>query len=1193
MPPNVKTVNIEDEMKNSYLAYSMSVIVGRALPNARDGLKPVHRRALYSMYELGCLHNKPYKKSARIAGDCIGKYHPHGEGSVYLAFARFAQPWIMRYLLVDGQGNYGCFSGDTKVKLTDGRNLSFKDLVEENKQNRINYTYSYNFGTKKIEIAKILNPRLTKEKAKIAKVHLDDGTIIRCTYDHLFLLRDSTYIEAQNLTPETSLMPIYTRTSTNHKIVKVELTQETEDVYDLTINKTHNFTLSCGIFVHNSVDGDPCFTGDTKVKLADGRDLSFLELLAEQERGKIHYIFTYSEATKRIEIARFLNVRCTKKNAKIAKVYLDNGQIICCSYNQEFLLREGLYHKAETLACGVSLMPFNSKLSSRNGGQKIDGYEMVYQPNLQIWEYSHFLADEYNIARGVYDRSAGKVRHHLDFNKRNNSPDFDELVAQAKLHNHKICRVELTEELADVYDGEVEGSTKNFALSAGVFVHNCAAMRYTEARLSKIGELLLRDIDKETVQTEPNYDGSLQEPTVLPSVLPNLFLNGAEGIAVGMATSIPPHNLSELLDGIIYLIKHEDATIEELMKFVKGPDFPTGGFICGPEGIVQGYKTGRGKIKVRAKTHFEKNGNRDVIVADEIPFQVNKADLINKIAQLVSEKDPQNPTQRRLEGISDLRDESDKDGTRIVIELKRDANPEIVLNNLFEKTEFQSGFSFNCLAIVDNMPKMLSLKEALNIFIYHRRDVVARRTKYDLKKAQEKEHILLGLKIVTENSEKIVELIRKSKNSDEARTTLQNKFTLSEIQSKAILELQLRRLVILEGAKILEELSTTQGAIKEYNTILHSSDVLDDVIIGELEEVKKEFGDERKTKIIGATTEITTKDLTPDEEMVITLSHSGYVKRSSATLYRQQSRAGKGKTASGIKEDDFVRHMFVASTHDMLLVFSNLGRVYALNIFEIPEASRTAKGKAIVNLVGLKPEETISAVMTVKDFKPGHYLFFITKNGIVKKTDISEYDNIRASGLTVITIEEGDKLIGVTETDDQQQIILATKHGLMARFHEKNIRAVGRGAIGVRGIRLGENDEVVGFANTAKEDVELLVVSSKGFGKRTPLKEYRLINRGGKGVTGVRVTEKNGTVVGLLQVTGKEDVMLITNSGKLIRIKASDIRSYGRATVGVRLMTMQDGETLASATKIAEEDLEDEGVAAHEAEEKLTLFEEK
>ncbi len=999
---NTQTVNIEDEMKQSYLAYSMSVIVGRALPNAKDGLKPVHRRAFYGMYELGALHNRPYKKSARIAGDVIGKYHPHGEGSVYLAFARFAQPWNMRYCLVDGQGNFG------------------------------------------------------------------------------------------------------------------------------------------------SVDGDPCFTGDTRVQLVDGRTLSFLELIEEAKRGKKNYTYTFNHKTSKIEIAEITNIRKTKENTKIAKVYLDNGEVIKCTYNEKFLTREGTYAEARQLGTGASLMPCYRRLTTKET-RRIVGYEEVFQPTLGYWDYTHHLADEWNLRRGVYSK-----------------------------------KVELTNERADVYDCEI-AETHNFALAAGVFVHNCAAMRYTEARLSKLGELLLRDIDKDTVDLDPNYDGSLQEPAVLPSVLPNLLLNGSEGIAVGMATSIPPHNLTELLDGTIYLIKHENAELPELMQFIKGPDFPTGGFICGTEGIVQGYKTGRGKIKVRAKTHFEKLGGKDVIVADEIPYQINKATLITKIAQLVRDKE--------LEGISDLRDESDKEGTRIVVELKRDANPEVVLNNLFEKTDFESGFSLNCLAIVDNFPQVLTLKQALEIFISHRRAVVTRRTKFDLKRAQEKEHVLLGLKIVTENTDQIVELIRKSKNSDEAKTVLQGHFALTDTQVKAVLELQLRRLVVLESTKILQDLTETQAAIKGYKDILDSSSRLDDEIIKELEEIKKEFGDERKTKIIGDTNSITTKDLIADEQMVITISHVGYAKRSSVSLYKAQSRAGRGKTASGVKDEDFVEHMFVSSTHDILLVFTNQGRAYALNVFEIPEASRTAKGKALVNLISFKPDEKIATVLAVQDFTPGKFVFFVTKNGIVKKTALTDFERIRTSGLTAITIEEGDKLIGATVTDDEQQIVLATKQGMMARFAEKNIRPSGRGAIGVIGIRLDEGDEVVGFATSFDSiGVELLVVSSKGYGKRTPLEDYRLINRGGKGVTGVRVTDKNGPVVGLLQVGGGEDVMLITNSGTLIRLKAADIRSCGRATVGVKLIAMADGELLSSVTKVPEEDLEGE---VEEPKEKLTLFEEK
>lgn len=695
-----------------------------------------------------------------------------------------------------------------------------------------------------------------------------------------------------------------------------------------------------------------------------------------------------------------------------------------------------------------------------------------------------------------------------------------------------------------------------------------AAMRYTEARMSKLALELLKDIEKETVDFEPNFDESLKEPQVLPSRYPNLLVNGSNGIAVGMATSIPPHNLGEVIDASIYLIDNEDCSVEDLMNFIKGPDFPTASIIMGKENIVNAYKTGRGKVKVRAKAYIEElpKGKQQIIVT-EIPYQVNKAKLVEKIAELVKDK--------KVEGISDLRDESNRNGIRIVIELKRDVNANIVLNNLYKHSQMEETFSIIMLALVDKEPKVLNLKQILSHYVKHQKDVVTRRTKFELNKAESRAHILEGLRIALDNISKVslddvnsvIYIIRKSKNSQEAKIELTEKFGLSELQSQAILDMKLQRLTGLERDKIESEYSELMKTINRLKEILANEKLLLEVIKSEMIQIKEAHTDERRTEIRYSEGEIDERDLIEEEEITITLTHFGYIKRVPSDTYKSQNRGGRGISALTTREEDFVKHLITTTTHSRILFFTNKGRVFKLNSYEIPEGKRQSKGTALVNLLQLGPNEKIATLVAIDDKDNNEYLLFATKNGIVKKTKQEEFKNINKSGLIAISLREDDELIGVKLTDGKKDVLLATKEGISIRFNEKDIRHMGRSAMGVKGISLSSDDKVVSMS-LLEENKDLLVVSENGYGKRTNIDEYRLQSRAGKGIKTYNVTEKTGQIVGALMVNEDDEIMMINSDGVLIRLRVNEISMLGRVTSGVKLMKTNDEVNVVSIAKI-------------------------
>ena len=816
-------INIEDEMKSAYIDYSMSVIVSRALPDVRDGLKPVHRRVLYGMYELGVLSNRAYKKSARIVGEVLGKYHPHGDASVYDAMVRMAQEWSLRYLMVDGQGNFG------------------------------------------------------------------------------------------------------------------------------------------------SVDGD--------------------------------------------------------------------------------------------------------------------------------------------------------------------SP---------------------------------------------------AAMRYTEARMQKISEEMLADIEKETVDFQLNFDDSLEEPKVLPTKVPNLLINGASGIAVGMATNMPPHNLTEVVDGTLAYIDNNEIEIDDLIKIVKAPDFPTGGIIYGYEGVKEAFKTGRGRIVMRAKAGFEEVNGRESIIVTEIPYQVNKAEMIKKTADLVNEK--------KIEGISTIRDESDRNGMRIVYELKRDAVPNVVLNTLYKYTQLQSSFSVNNIALVNGRPQMLNLKDLIHYFVEHRHDVVVRRAQFDLRKAEERAHILEGLIIASDNIDEVIALIRSSKDGDEARAKLIERFKLSEIQARAIVEMRLRQLTGLEQDKLRAEYEEIMKLIASLKELLASKELRMQLIKDELTEIRDKYGDARRSQIEYSGGDVSIEDLIADENVVITISHAGYIKRTSLSEYKTQNRGGVGQKGSATRDQDFLEHLFVATNHQYLLFFTQKGKCFWMRVFEIPEGSKASKGRAIQNLINIEQDDKVKAFICTQDLKDeeyinSHYVIMATKQGQVKKTPLEQYSRPRQNGINAITIKEDDELIGAKLTTGNSQVLIAVKSGKLVRFEEEKTRPMGRTASGVRGITLADDkDEVIGLVSIDKDNIndsQILVVTENGYGKRTKVVDedgedvYRITNRGGKGVKTLNITDKTGQLISINDVTDEDDLMIINKSGLTIRMKVSDLRVMGRATQGVRLINIKGNDSIAAVTKVMREDEEE------------------
>ena len=967
-------VELEHEMRQAYLDYSMSVIVARALPDVRDGLKPVQRRILYTMYESGLRNDRPFRKSATTVGDVMGKYHPHGDAPIYDALVRLAQDFAARYPLVQGQGNFGCFTGDTKVELYNGEQKPFTELVEMAHKGLRAEIFTVD-PHRNVRIKPLRAPRLVRRNDPVVKVRLETGAEIVCTPDHRFMLRDGTYREAQQLKAKDQLMP-FSRSAIPERLhrtgafpIPASLSQKVStvepagraDVYDLTVDLTQNFALAAGVFVHNSIDDDPP-----------------------------------------------------------------------------------------------------------------------------------------------------------------------------------------------------------------------AHMRYTEARLAAISNEMLADIDKETVDFYPNYDNRHQQPTVLPARVPNLIVNGSAGIAVGMATNIPPHNLREIVAATKRLIDDPDLTTDDLCETVVGPDFPGGGVVYRfdeqrnvetgaaerVDAIRRAYAQGRGRIVARAKAHNEQlRGNRDAIIVTELPYAVNKASLIEKIADLVQNK--------KLAGISDIRDESDREGMRIVIEVKRDDDATLVLNNLYKHTAMQSAFNFNMLALVDQQPRTLSLKEILQHHVDHRREVIRRRTDHDLRKAKERAHILEGLKIAHDHINEIIKLIRAHKGQEIVLVgKLQESFGLTELQARAILEMQLRRLSGLERQKLDDDYRETIKLISELESILASPRRILGLIKQDLDEIATKYGDDRRTEIVDDTPrQLSAEEHVADEDVVITVSSRNYVKRMPLSTYRAQHRGGRGVIGMATREEDDVEHLVVARSHDRLYVFTDRGRVFALKVFELPDASRTAKGTPIQNILeAMQAGERLTALVALRDTSLAEHLVMATRKGFIKKTPLSEYANVRRAGLIAIALRKGDELAWVAPCTSQDRILLATRKGKAITFKATDARPMGRQTQGVTGIRLQKGDEVVGMG-IARPRTEALSVTENGFGKRTAVGEFPTQGRGGQGVILAALSPKTGNVAAIQMVDeGTQEILLITSNGVVIRTPLEQVRALGRATMGVKVMAVGETKIASIAT---------------------------
>jgi len=1216
--------SITEEMQESYIDYAMSVIVSRALPDVRDGLKPVHRRILYVMLEEGLRYTAKFRKSATVVGSCLGRYHPHGDQAVYDALVRMAQDFSLRYPLVQGQGNFGCFTADTKVKLADGRSLSFKELIKERKEGKKHWAFTFNPQSQRVEITEVKNPRLTRKNEKIMEATLDNGEKIKCTLDHRFMMRDGSYKQAQDLKPGNSLMPAYfnirrIRSHYNYLAVLQPFTGHYEfihklaDEYNLRNGKIKKIRDSYILHhkdfnkFNNSPDNIKRLTAIQHYKIHLKRAKSFWKGKGDEFRRK--HRESIKQALASIIIRKKISNSSKKlwKDPKYRAKFPENHfsemakklwkNVEMKEFHREKILQQRkdpkfieknkvglrkLYIKrVEKNPNYIKELTEKAKVALSINWKNPQYKERVIKSKILSYVYS--LLNRYpRITPEIYEKERCNNCIPRLKNALNYFDNFSEIAEKAQKYNHKVKRVKILRNKEDVYDLTAE-PWHNFLLGAGVFVHNsidgdsAASMRYSEVKLSKIGEETLKDIDKNTVDFIDNYDGTRKEPVVLPSPVPQLLLNGSLGIAVGMATNIPTHNLSEVCDALIYLIDHPKADTEELFKFIQGPDFPTGGLIFNQKEILQAYSQGKGPIVTRGKAEVqeqEKSGRTRIIIT-EIPFQVQKSTLIDQFANLVQEK--------KIEGIKDIRDESDKEGMRIVIELSREAYPQKVLNRLYKFTDLQKTFHLNMLALVDGIqPRVLSLVEILSYFLDHRREVVTRRTKYDLEKAKERAHILEGLHKCLANIDAVIKTIKNSANRDDAEKNLQSRFKLTKIQANAILETKLSALAKLERKKIEDELKELKTRIKELTEILKSPQKIKEVIKKEVKETKANFGDERRTKIqVQKLGEIAEEDLIPQEETIITLTQGGYIKRINPRTYKIQKRGGKGILGMKTLQDDTVEHFLSAQTHDSLLFFTDSGKVFRTQVYEIPEGQRVARGRGLLNFLEITQEDKILCLRTLakKDEEEGvKFLVMATKNGIIKKTPLEEFDNIRKSGLIAITLKKGDELRNIQKTTGQDEVILVTKKGQSIRFREKDLRPMGRTASGIRGIRLGKGDEVVAIdvicsqkpeAKNQKLTEYLLVITENGFGKRTDIKEYKTQGRGGSGIKTANATPKTGDLVAAKILSGEEeDLIVISQKGQVIRTKISQIAKLSRSTQGVRLMKLEPGDKIASSTCI-------------------------
>ncbi len=1254
---------IEKEMKQSYLDYAMSVIIGRALPDARDGLKPVHRRLLYAMYDMGMLHNKQFKKSARVVGECFVKdtlvltergllpiqnvergervYTQKGLQKVSELYVMPKQR-LLRITLENGIENIVTTGQMFKI-LTPSWDFVWKEAKDLKEEDYIIIKSNYPSINKEILAG---DKKVTKGIAYLLGHLLSDGWVgmDKRGYHRLFFYSTSLAIIERvvsilqtefDYTPSLENKDYEYITDTGQILLK--------KAYQVRINKKelNDFFIShfqlLGIHAETKKIPSQILASPKEVIFSFVSGLIDGDGSIHKERTMVHYGTVSKElAQQLLVLLQHFDIygRIYSSSEMKRRGFVAGRQI---EQRKKFFSLEFSGDSAQKLAQELSLAEERKKervaeLLSHDLGKS--AYEILPFGSKRIFEelskyhrgggwYSDISGNKFRA--GIKHPCGMKIRYSDDLHNKplrisqiiewgiyeklkrigSDLHSFLEKVIHDKLSFVRVKNI--AESPEDVtYDIQVENDHEFVA--NGMLAHNClgkyhphgdtavydslvrmaqdfslrytlidghgnfgsvdgdnaAAMRYTECRLQKIAEELLHDIEKETVDFVDNFDGSLKEPSVLPGKLPNLLINGTNGIAVGMATNIPPHNLREVCDALIAFIDNQNIDTGKLMDLLPGPDFPTGGIIMGKSGIVSAYAKGYGKIQVRATTRTEEHAERQRIIIEEIPYMVNKSLLLQEIAEQVKNK--------ILPGIADLRDESDREGMRIVIELKKDANADILLNQLFKHTRMQITFSIHMLALVGNEPRVLGLRDLFHVFMTHRKETLTRRTQYDLKKTEERAHILEGLIIALNDIDMAIQLIKKSASVERAQEQLMQKYTLTPLQAHAILDMKLQRLTSLEQHKLREEHETALISIKEYKAILASEARILELIKQDLYALKKEYVNERRTRIHdGDGEEIDDEALIENTKMIVTITQAGYIKRLPADTYRQQHRGGKGIIATTTKEEDIVHDLFVANNLDTLLFFTEKGIVHWLKVYQLPEETRQAKGKAIVNLLALAPETHITACIPIFEFKENNYLLMATKNGIVKKTSLIAYARPRAGGIIAITLEEGDHLVNVLRTDGNKEILFATKNGLAVRFHESQVRPIGRSGKGVTGISLKGDDEVIAMV-AANPQKTILTVTENGYGKRTALEEYRLIHRGGIGVINIQCSERNGNVVGVAAVSDEDEIMVISQAGITIRMSVKDVSVIGRNTQGVRLMRLENNDKVVACATIAREE---------------------
>ena len=1269
----IKPREITQEMRESYIDYAMSVIVSRALPDVRDGLKPVHRRILYTMYEEGLKHDAKFRKSATVVGSCLGHYHPHGDQSVYEAAIRMAQDFSLRYPLIQGQGNVGsiddpseyaamryCITGDSLVitnrcleridEISDKEDISLEVLSLNHKINQASkwfdsgvhptlaiktfhgYSLRGSFNHPILILDKDREGKPLFKWKLLSEVKKGDFAVIDRSDKILWPKNDPNlkkyYPETNNknftihklparMNPDLSFLmgAIVSEGYVSHKKSKekcIGFCNTDKEFINAFENSFKKVFPTCRL---HKFERGPLGYGKqkfTSLEIHSNYITEFLEksgldnrLSSKKQVPKIIFhsskksVATFLkglfEGDGSIYICKYHNEKTKRKSVEIvyistSEVLLKELQIILLRFGIDSFLRFDRTKKIWRLFIhgNRNLNLFRKQigfLSTRkkerlNELSKLNSDNRIMSKTDYIHFLSQYLRKKYEKKDIVKNDKKWLFTHNLDrypkiqkyYNRLQKIVDESDLkIIKDFLNSYYLFDQILSIQKSGkerVYSLRVDSNCHSF-VSNGFISHN------TEMRLSKIGGEVLKDIEKNTVPFIDNYDGTRKEPNVLPSPLPQLLLNGSFGIAVGMATNIPPHNLSEVCDTSIYLIDHPKVDTEDLFKFIKGPDFPTGGEIFDQKEIIAAYSQGRGPIVTRGKAEIEEiKEERFQIVITEIPFQTQKSALLEQLANLVSEK--------KIEGIKNIRDESDKEGMRILVELSREANPQRVLNQLYKFTELQKTFHLNMLALVEGIqPKVLNLVELLNYFLLHRKEVVFRKTKYDLEKAKERAHILEGLQKCLGNIDEVIRIIKGSENREDAKKRLMVRFRLDEIQANAILETKLAQLAKLERKKIEDELKETHLKINEFSAILKSPQKIKEVIKKELVQLKENFGDERRTKVhIQKVGEIAEEDLIPQEETIITLTQGGYIKRINPKTYKLQKRGGKGILGMKTIGEDIVEHFLIANTHDQLLFFTDSGKVFKTPVYEIPEGGRVAKGRGLLNFLEISPEEKVLSLIPIgkEDAALTKFLVMVTKNGIIKKTAISEFENVRRSGLIAILLRQGDLLKKVCKTGGQDELILVTKNGKAIRFKEKDIRPMGRSATGVKGIRLGKVDEVIGMdviesqkskvKSQKSEKQYLLVVTENGYGKRTDLREYRLQKRGGTGIKTAKMTQKTGNLVSSKALINEEDLIIISQKGQVIRTKISQISRLSRATQGVRIMKLEEGDKVASATCI-------------------------